>query len=186
MNLIVIGFKACGKTAVGKALARKLGAPFFDIDDVVERIYRDEAGCGLRFREIYRKHGKDFFRELEHRAVQELAKKKDSVIAVGGGTVMFFDNADLLKKCGKFIYLDEDPAAMLCRIVEKGVPAFLDPNDLEGSMQRELEKRKPHYEKLADYSIDIRGLSIARIADKLFETLKKEKAFENRRPVATQ
>ena len=115
--------------------------------------------------------------------MQELAKKKDSVIAVGGGTVMFFDNADLLKKCGKFIYLDEDPAAMLRRIVEKGAPAFLDPNDLEGSMQRELEKRKPHYEKLADYTIDIKGLSIEQVAERLFKMLEKEKVLECKRRV---
>lgn len=177
MNLFIIGFKASGKTAVGKALAKKLDACFLDLDDVIEDLYLAETGGRLACRDIYNLRGGDFFRALERRAVELLAKKKDSVIALGGGTVVYQNNAALLKKCGKFIYLRESHDAMLKRIAEKGVPAFLDPNDLKGSMLRELEKRKPYYEKYADLSVDISGLSIGQIAEKIFGLLGGKGAF---------
>ena len=177
MNFVIIGFKACGKSFVGKSLAQRLGKTFFDLDDVIEEVYEKEQGTSLRCRQIYEKHGKDFFREQEHKAVENVSKKDNIVVAPGGGTLKFFNNTELLKKNSKLIYLDEEPKAMLARIKSKGVPAFLDPNDLEGSMQRELEKRKPMYEENADYTVDIRNLTIEEIVDKIIPMLEKDKVL---------
>lgn len=177
MNLVLIGFKASGKSAVGRDLARKLGMRFVDLDDVVEEIYEREHGKKISFREIYASHGKEFFRELENKAGETAAMMENCVIATGGGTLIFFKNGKLLKERSKIIYLDEAPTAMLKRIRARGVPAFLDPEDLEGSMNRELEKRKPVYEKAADFKVDIKGMELHDIADKIISLLKDEKVL---------
>ena len=166
-NLVIIGFKGCGKTAVGRELAKKLGKKFFDIDKVLEKIYEEENGRFISYREIHARHGKDFFREIEGRAVKKVSQEKDCVIALGGGTPIFNNNGKLLKKNSILLYLEDSPEALFQRIVERGVPAFLDPNNLEGSMQRVLEERAPVYEKLCDYKIDIIGISIEEIVEKI-------------------
>ena len=177
MNFVIIGFKAAGKSFVGRRLAQRLNMPFKDIDDIIFEIYEKEYGERLNSREIYKKHGKDFFRELEHRAVEEASKMDGIVLALGGGTLIYFNNAEFLKKNSKLIYLDEDSKAMLERIKGRGIPAFLDPDDLEGSMQRELEKRKPIYEKNADYRLDIKGFSIEEIVNKIIPLLEADKVL---------
>ena len=174
MNLVLIGFKASGKSAVGRGLAKELGMRFVDLDDVVEEIYVKEHGKKSSFREIYAVHGKEFFRGLEKRAGEEAALLDNCVIATGGGTMMFFKNGKLLKERSKIIYLVEDPKAMLGRIRARGIPAFLNPEDLEGSMKRELEKRKPVYEKVADYKFDIKGMKLQEIPGKIISLLKSE------------
>ncbi len=177
MNLVLIGFKASGKSAVGRDLAKKLGMRFVDLDELIEKMYEKEHGRKISFREIYANHGKEFFRGLENKAGETAALMDNCVIATGGGTMIFFKNGRLLKERSKIIYLLEDPAAMLARIRARGIPAFLDPEDLEGSMNRELEKRKPVYEQTADYKVDIRGMKLQKIADKIISLLKDEKVL---------
>ncbi|MDP6670247.1 MAG: shikimate kinase [archaeon] len=174
MNLVLIGFKASGKSAVGRGLAKELGMRFVDLDDLIEEIYEKEHGKKSSFREIYANHGKKFFRELENQAGEEAALLDNCIIATGGGTMIFFKNHKLLKERSKIIYLIEEPKAMLGRIRARGIPAFLNPEDLEGSMNRELEKRKPVYEKAADYKFDIRGMMLQEIPGKLISFLKDE------------
>jgi len=174
VNLVLIGFKASGKSAVGRGLAKKLGMRFVDLDDLVEEIYEREHSKKISFRAIYANHGKEFFRELENKAGETAAMLDNCIIATGGGTMIFFKNCNLLKERSKIIYLIEDPAAMLARIRARGIPAFLDPEDLEGSMIRELEKRKPVYEKAADYKVDIRGMKLQDIPDKIISLLRDE------------
>ncbi|MEK6546432.1 MAG: shikimate kinase, partial [Nitrospinota bacterium] len=68
MNIIIIGFKGCGKTLIGKILAKRLKREFHDIDLIIESIYLQETGENLRFREIYEKHRNEYFRNLEKKA----------------------------------------------------------------------------------------------------------------------
>lgn len=83
-NLILIGFKGCGKTRVGRALARLLAWDFVDLDGLLERLYLSEQGEALGFREIYRKHGRDHFRDLEGRALRIALQWSQQVLALGG------------------------------------------------------------------------------------------------------
>jgi shikimate kinase len=154
MNIVIIGFKSCGKSVVGPALAKKLGKKFLDSDEVLEKIYEKEKGKKLAFREIYLTHGKNFFRKLEDRAVKKISKQKGAVISLGGGTLMHKGNIAALKKKSRFVYLKASPEKLLGWILKSGIPAFLEPNDLEGSMRKELEKREPVYLSAADYVFD--------------------------------
>jgi shikimate kinase len=170
-NIAIMGFKCCGKSAVARALAKKLGKPFIDLDDITTGIHEKETGERLSCREIHQKYGAGYFRSLEARAVEELPQKKDCVIALGGGVVAYSANVSLLKKHCRLVYLKDSPKDLLKRIRERGVPAFLDPKDLEGSMRKELARREPLYEKYADVKIDCVGLSVPQIVERLLGEL---------------
>ena len=58
-NIVLIGYRGAGKTAVGKVLARKLGFTFLDTDEMIE------ARTGRSIGEIVREKGWPFFRALE-------------------------------------------------------------------------------------------------------------------------
>lgn len=174
MKIVLIGFKSCGKTAVGKMLATKLGKQFIDLDDTISELYSREKRETLSCREIYKKHGKEFFRTLEATAVNRLAKKNDCVIALGGGTLTNHENAKAIKKNSKMVYIKDSAENLLKRIKERGIPAFLDANDLDGSMKRELAKRVPIYENYADITIDSSKLTVEQIVEATLNVLKTE------------
>lgn len=69
-NIVLCGFMGCGKTTIGKLLAKNTGWPFIDMDHYIEQ------NAHMSISEIFAKHGEAYFRDLEHTAVKQLAKKK--------------------------------------------------------------------------------------------------------------
>jgi len=171
-NIALIGFKCCGKTAIGKALAEKLGMQFLDLDDLIIEMHFNEKNEKLSCREIHQKYGAEYFRSLEAKAIEELPHKKGFVAALGGGAVAYSANIGTVKESCLVIYLEDDAESLLQRIKKHGIPAFLDPNDLGASMKTELERRKPLYEKHADLRVNCSGLKIPEITEKIVELLK--------------
>ena len=80
-NIILCGFMGCGKSTVGKNIARKSGRRFIDMDAYIE----EEAGMTVS--EIFAREGEEGFRDREHQACLELAQKSNAVIAAGGGAL---------------------------------------------------------------------------------------------------
>ncbi len=73
----------CGKTSVGKILARQLQKPFKDVDSIIEK----EQDSSIS--EIFQNHGEEYFRTLEQKCIDELTQKKGQVISTGGGLPAF-------------------------------------------------------------------------------------------------
>jgi shikimate kinase len=80
--VFVTGFMGTGKTAVGRALARRLGVPFYDSDAAVERRAKMSVAG------IFARRGEPFFRSLEHRVIADLARRGPCVISLGGGALL--------------------------------------------------------------------------------------------------
>lgn len=99
-DLILIGLPASGKTTVGCQLARRLDMPFFDCDEAIEAA----AGCSVS--DIFARYDESYFRQLEHRTLEELCRKENCVIATGGGAVLREDNRLLLRCSGTVFWLD--------------------------------------------------------------------------------
>ncbi|KKT48032.1 MAG: Shikimate kinase [Candidatus Gottesmanbacteria bacterium GW2011_GWA2_44_17] len=156
-NIILIGMKACGKSTVGKLLAKKLGIKFIELDKEIEKIHLINKKEKLNFREIFKKHGAIYFRQLESKILKNISrekKEKKFVLSCGGGTPLNENSQEILKKLGKVIFLDVDKIVLLPRILKHGVPAFFPySNDPKKSLDELLEKRKPVYEKTADKTI---------------------------------
>ena len=98
-NLILIGMPGCGKSTVGRELARRLGRPLVDLDEEIER----EAG--LPIPESFAKHGEGAFRSLEHRILMRATHRSGVVIATGGGVVTREENMAPLRRNSVVIFL---------------------------------------------------------------------------------
>ena len=99
-NIVLCGFMGCGKTTVGRNLARKSGRKFVDMDSYIEE------KAGMKVSEIFEKYGENRFRDMEHEACLELADTKGLVIASGGGAFTFQRNIDAFRGKDKIVLLD--------------------------------------------------------------------------------
>ncbi len=77
--IVLVGFMGAGKTTIGNLLAARLGLPFADSDEVIER------RAGRPIKQIFAEHGEPAFRALEHQVIVELLDGPALVLALGGG-----------------------------------------------------------------------------------------------------
>lgn len=168
--IILIGMKGCGKSTVGRLLAKKLGYDFIELDEEIEKKYTGEEREELTCRKIFAKRGADYFRSLETKALTMIKKneKKYIVLACGGGTPLERENQILLRQLGEVIFLDVDKNTLLPRILKRGTPPFFPYlDDTEKSLDELLEKRRPIYEKIADRVIKFINESPQELVDKI-------------------
>jgi len=155
MNIIIlIGMKACGKTTVGKLLARQIGMRFVELDNEVTRLHTLASGEDITFRELFTRHGERYFRGLESEALTALSRENNLVISCGGGTPMSETNHKLFKLMGTVIYLEAGVDLLLPRILQNGIPGFFPKKtDPKTALTNIMLHRKPIYEKIADIKI---------------------------------
>ena len=106
-NVILIGYRGCGKTCVGREVAARLGWTFVDTDERIE-------AQGRSIRQIFEQEGEPFFRRLETDVIAEVTRGTEQVIAVGGGAVLSEANRTALRAAGLCIWLTA-PVAELHR-----------------------------------------------------------------------
>ena len=81
-SIILIGYRGAGKTAVGRALADRLGFALVDTDGLVE------ARAGRSIADIFTEAGEEHFRDIESAVVADLRADPPAVISAGGGVVL--------------------------------------------------------------------------------------------------
>ena len=81
-NIVLCGFMGCGKSSVGRRVAKLLERQFCDLDSYIEQ------QAGMTVAEIFAKEGEAGFRAREAHAAEEVAAQEGMVIASGGGTVL--------------------------------------------------------------------------------------------------
>jgi len=154
-NIILVGMPGCGKSTVGKLLAKKTCRGFVDLDNVIIQ----KAGKSIP--DIFKEQGEASFRELEHACLAEVSKKSSLVIASGGGTPVFHNNIRLIRQNSTVIFLKRDISTL-----DKNGRPVSQTNDLS-----ELYlKRLPFYQKSADYEIEV-GRSPDDTVNKIMEIL---------------
>jgi shikimate kinase len=161
MNLILFGFKGCGKTHFGRLLAQTMRRPFIDTDDLISELFAQQKGKRLSPKEIYKQMGKDGFRALEREAILRLEGVQDSIISLGGGAVLDPDNVAFLQKLGELVYLEAGPETLRKRVMSEELPAFLDAKDPLGSFVEMVHERKPIYESIPARRINTENLDEA-------------------------
>lgn len=107
----MIGFMCSGKTTLGRLLAERAGCGFVDLDEyIVEQ-------QGKSVNAIFDECGEAGFREIERRALHEMAEsERRAIIAAGGGTPCFFDNMEYINSRGKSVYLYSTQEELLRRV----------------------------------------------------------------------
>ncbi len=171
-NIALIGFMGTGKSAIGRALAEKLGWRFVEIDQLIEEM------SGKTIPEIFQQNGEIAFRELEIKATKKAAQGKRQVIACGGGMVLNKINVDRLRETSRMVYLRASLRKILERTSkDRNERPLLDVPDPAQRIQALLDFRKPFYERAADIMINTSRLSIDRIADLIINRLKEDEGF---------
>ena len=171
-SIALIGFMGTGKTAVGKALAEKLGREFVELDALIERKE------GKTIPEIFQQDGEVRFRELEIEVAKEVSEKKDAVIACGGGIVLNKINIDRLRKECLIVYLTASPRVILKRTSgdESERPVLKAP-DKASHIKELLRFRKPFYERAADIKIDTSKLDIDSVTEQIIRKVEEDEGF---------
>ena len=105
-RIFLIGYMGVGKTTLGKALADRTGLSFIDLDLFIEGRYRKTI------RQIFEAEGEEAFREIERKALHEVAEFEDIILSTGGGTPCFFDNMTYMNRVGTTVYLKASPEAL--------------------------------------------------------------------------
>ena len=138
-NLLLIGMPGCGKTTVGRALARRLGRELVDTDELVVQA----AGCSIP--RLFAEKGEETFRQMEHQAVVQAGSRSGLVIATGGGVVTRRENWDPMRQNSVVVFLRRP----LDKLPTDGRPVS-QANPLEELYRRRL----PLYEGAADWTVD--------------------------------
>jgi shikimate kinase len=113
MVVFLIGMPACGKTSIGKRLAKKLQVTFLDLDHHLA----DKENKSVAT--IFSEQGEIFFRELEARYLNEISNTKtNTIISVGGGTPCFHSNLQFMLSTGKVFYLNTSAETLFLRLKE--------------------------------------------------------------------
>jgi shikimate kinase len=159
MKIALAGFMGCGKSSVGKVVAKELGWKFLDLDEEIERV------TGKKIREIFESGGEEKFRRVEREVLESVLNREGNlVISLGGGTPTWGDNLSLLKEKTLLIYLDT-PFDVLWERIEGDEERPL--ASLGKEKVRELfERRKGFYEK-ADLIVDTSGKSVEDVAEEV-------------------
>lgn len=161
-NLILIGFKACGKTSVGERLARESGLAFIDTDRALEANYAEKTGQVLPCREIYTALGKIAFRALEKNVIADLAEVKNTVIATGGGVILQPENRERITQLGEVVYLSAAYETLLERIKVGPLPTFMT-GDVDTEFAAIYAELEALYRMTADRIVDTEKRSVAEI-----------------------
>lgn len=161
-NLILFGFKGCGKTYFGTYLAKQIGYSFIDTDQLIEELH----GENLSNLEIYKKIGEQEFRKLERLAIASLSGVTTTIIALGGGAILSSENH--LEKMGQLVYLETTKETLKKRLFSQHpLPAIFDPSNPEQSFEQLYLEREPIYEKIPARKISLNEKSDQQVIDEL-------------------
>ena len=152
-NIVLIGFKACGKTSLGQQLALLHGCEWIDTDRELEAQYAQDSGQFLTCREIYRTIGAERFRDLEKRVLATVKITQPTVISTGGGVILQAENRLRLKEMGTVVYLCT-PYAILLQRLKAGPALTVMSSDLDTEFASMFAEREPLYRMCADTIID--------------------------------
>ena len=154
MNLFLIGYRGSGKSTIGRLLAKYLGWQWLDTDDLIV------ARSGNTIAEIFEVDGEKLFRELEFEVIKEVVVLSNTVISLGGGSVMNPLVPSLIAESGRCIWLRADPQVLHGRLGSDSSaqkndqrPPLTEIGGLE-EIRHVLDQRSLVYEACADYSIE--------------------------------
>jgi shikimate kinase len=171
MVVTLIGYRGCGKSSVGRLLAERLGWPYTDADEEIERLSKQTI------RQIFAERGELAFRDLEEETIARLLESEELILAAGGGAVLRELTRQRMKSAGPVVWLTASPETLIERIGKDETTAQRRPDlTSQGGLaeiRTLLEQRTPLYRSAADLQIDTEGLSPDEIADNLIDGLSK-------------
>ncbi|SFV00484.1 shikimate dehydrogenase [Butyrivibrio sp. INlla21] len=166
-NIILEGFMGSGKTTVSELLSEELDLELIDTDEAIS----EAEGCSIS--EIFDVQGEQAFRDMETDLIKMLVDEhvRETVISLGGGLPVRAENRELLKKCGKVIYLKTSPEEVYNRIKDDTSRPLLRGDDPLSKIKKMQEDRGGFYEEAADIIIDTDGKTPKEIVSEIIGSL---------------
>lgn len=151
-TLVMVGMMGAGKSSVGRRLAGRLGIPFVDADNEIEK------AANASISEIFDRHGEDYFRDGERRVIKRLLGGEQKVLATGGGAFVQPETRATIKNNAISIWLKASREVLVSRVKRRSNRPLLKNADLDTVVQRLIEERDPHY---AEATIHVQSRDVA-------------------------
>jgi shikimate kinase len=160
-----------GKSAIGKRLAMRLGWPFVDADDEIERA----AGCTIS--EFFERFGEAEFRAGERRVIQRLLEGPSHVLSTGGGAYMDSETRALMRRSAITVWLRADLEVLYDRVRKRAHRPLLRQGDPREILARLMNQRYPVYAE-ADLVVESTAQPADITTDQVLEALRRHLAPE--------
>lgn len=178
MNITLVGLPGSGKSTIGRQLARRLGVPFVDSDQVIEA----RLGCSIR--QYFEQQGEDAFRDVEQAVLDDLSQHHHGVLSTGGGSVLREVNRRHLHERGHVVYLRTSPEDVYRRLRHDTVRPLLQVEDPLGRLRSLYQARDPLYREAAHFVLDTGRPSVATLVNKLVMQLELSGVLPLKTPAA--
>jgi shikimate kinase len=166
-NIYLVGLMGVGKSTVGKKLANRMGVPFIDCDQELER------RNGVTVTTIFDIEGESGFRKRETRLLEEFAGKEMGIVATGGGVVTQEANRVLLKQKGVVIYLNASVDLLWSRLRYCKNRPLLETENPKERLRALFEQRDPLYREVSEIIVDVGKGSALNTVRKIEQVLEK-------------
>jgi len=167
-SIVMVGLMGCGKSAVGRRLGSKLGLPFVDADEEIEK------AAGKSIEDIFADHGEPYFRDGERKVLARLLRSGPQVLATGGGAFMNAETRAAIAQSGISVWLRAELPLLVRRVAKRSNRPLLKAGDPEEVMRNLMETRYPVYAE-ADITVESRDVPheviVAETLERLAEVL---------------
>ncbi len=159
--IIFIGLPGCGKSTIGRQIARRLNCDFIDSDVEIEK----RAGCTIR--EFFEREGEEKFRDVEETTLSDIVSQAIGVVSTGGGSVIRQINRDNLRKSGYVIYLRSTPDELVKRLRHDRNRPLLQVSDPMQKVRDLFDHRDHLYSETAHFVIETGRPSVSSLVNTL-------------------
>lgn len=158
----LLGLRGAGKTTIGAAAAKRLGAPFIELDE------RVAARAGMSLAQVFEVHGTAYYRRLEREVLDQIiAAGERGIVATGGGIVADHATFEALRRAAVTVWLKAKPQDHWSRVVAQGdARPMANRSGAMNELRALLRARRALYEQ-ADHVVDTSALGLARAVDRV-------------------
>lgn len=165
-TVALVGLMGAGKSAIGRRLAHRLGLPFVDADDEIERA----AGCTIA--EFFERFGETEFRAGERRVIARLLEGPTHVLSTGGGAYIDPETRTLMRDKALTVWLRAELDVLFDRVKKRAHRPLLRQGDPREILGRLMDQRYPIYAE-ADLVVESTAQPADRTTEQVIEALRR-------------
>lgn len=164
-TVVMVGMMGAGKTAVGRALAARLDAPFLDSDSEIVK------AANMSIAEIFARDGEPFFREKETQVIARLLDEQNCVLSTGGGAFLSDTNRTMISERGVSVWLNADLPVLWNRVKGRDTRPLLQTANPFGVLSDLYAARVPVYAQADLVAVSDGEVSIDTMVDRVIAVL---------------